>query len=315
MLQRIHVPMSGRPPSVNAWLVRLDAGGWMLVDGGPATDEAWSVLSRAIAAITGGGRPELNVITHMHLDHVGLVDRVRAAYGGVLAMGELDAARRRHAAGNPEEERDYRVEMLRSNGAPAAIVDAASGVAPATSGRFTDADLILGVESRPIEGAPEWISVWTPGHTAGHVALFRPRDRTLIAGDAVIPRVAPAVGVNRQRADPIGDYLDSLARLEALDPRIVLGGHGDTMHGSERIREIRAAVEFESRAVRDLLGNEPVTTWRVARLRYPDRELPPGLWIQVLRSVRAHLDRLARLGVATVVDSGAMTTFARAAAG
>lgn len=306
--------MPGRPSSVNAWLVPLDAGGWMLVDGGIDTDEAWSVLSAAIMATVGRDELKLNVITHMHVDHVGLVGRVRDAFGGALAMGELDATRRRHAAANPDEERDYRVAMLASNGAPEALVEAGAAAGrSAGGGPFTEVNLPLPSATETLSGAPEWVSVWTPGHTAGHTSLFRPRDGTLIAGDAVIPRVTPTIGVNRQRTDPVGDYLDTLDRLEALEPRVVLGGHGVELYGVDRIREIRTAVEAESRQIADLLGPEPLTAWQVVRMRHPGRDLPTGPWMQALREVRAHLDRLADQYVASHVEAEGPTEFVREA--
>ncbi|WP_217582322.1 MBL fold metallo-hydrolase, partial [Lysinibacillus sp. GbtcB16] len=37
-----------------------------------------------------------------------------------------------------------------------------------------------------IPGLPEWQWVHTPGHTPGHISLFREKDRSLIAGDAFV---------------------------------------------------------------------------------------------------------------------------------
>lgn len=37
-----------------------------------------------------------------------------------------------------------------------------------------------------VPGMPDWVSVPTPGHTAGHVSLFRPAGRVLLSGDALV---------------------------------------------------------------------------------------------------------------------------------
>src|SRR6185436_16692501 len=90
--------------------------------------------------------------------------------------------------------------------------------------------------------APGWRFVWTPGHTAGHVSLFRADDRVLVAGDAVMPRITPTLGVNRQREDPVGDYLEALERLRGLRPALVLPGHGEPLDdGGARMRELHDA--------------------------------------------------------------------------
>jgi glyoxylase-like metal-dependent hydrolase (beta-lactamase superfamily II) len=311
-IRRLTTPLPQRPGSVNAYLAPLDAGGWLLVDGGIDSEAAWAALSTAVTATASWGELKLHVVTHMHLDHIGLASRVRDASSVPLAMGELDAVRAAHAATDPEEEREYRSTLLRSNGAPpdvvAAVAGRSTGARPGRS-TFVPADLTLPSGSARLDEAPEWQSVWTPGHTAGHTALFRARDRTLIAGDAVIPRVSPTIGVNRQRVDAVGDYLDTLDRLQGLRPRVVLGGHGEMLEGSERIVELRREVEAEAVRVRDLLSSEPVTAWDLALQRYHGRELPTAVRVQALRETRAHLDRLVASGAALRLTNGGTDRF------
>jgi glyoxylase-like metal-dependent hydrolase (beta-lactamase superfamily II) len=124
----------------------------------------------------------------------------------------------------------------------------------------------------------------------------------LIAGDAVLPRITPTLGVNRQRADPVGDYVAALERLEALAPALVLGGHGAPT-GPQRVRELRAAAEAETEAVHACLAEGPLSTWGVVKRRYPGRELAPSTRMLAIRETRAHLDRLAAAGRAAVHPS------------
>jgi glyoxylase-like metal-dependent hydrolase (beta-lactamase superfamily II) len=216
-------------------------------------------------------------------------------------MGALDAARMAHAAARPDDEADYRRGLLRRCGAPAEFVETVEGGLSAARALAppVEVDARLEGEEGALPGAAEWRWVWTPGHTAGHVSLFRPGDGVLIAADAVLPRITPTLGVNRQREDPVGDYLDALARLEALSPRLVLPGHGQPPEdGIGRIRELRAAAERETETVAGLLGAEPITCWELVDRRYPDPdgEVPAGTRMLALRETLAHLDRLARAG-------------------
>lgn len=312
--------MPGRPPQVNAYLAECADGGWMLVDGGLNTDQAWAALDAGVRAAAGGwARVSVHVVTHMHMDHVGLAARVKDASGAALLTGRLDAERMAHAAAHPDEEADYRAALLRRCGAPGEMVRAVEelqrGARPFTAApRF---DGVLDGDGGEVPGAAGWRFVWTPGHTAGHVSLFRPADRVVIAGDAVLPRITPTLGVNRQRADPVGDYVAGLQRLEALDPSLVLPGHGEEPpDGVARIRELRAAADTETEAVGALLGARPRTCWEVVQARYPGREMPASTRMLALRETLAHLDRLVAAGRASVrQDGGAARFFPGAGAG
>ena len=302
-LWRISTPMPGRPPQVHAYLAELPGSGWMLVDGGIGTDEAWAALDAGVrAAAVGWGAVTVHVVTHMHMDHVGLASRVVAASGAPVLMGRLDAERMAHAAAHPDEEAEYRRALFGRCGAPAEWIERveqgharARAAAPPVR-----VDTMLDGDEGDVPGAAGWRFVWTPGHTAGHVSLFRPDDRVLVAGDAVLPRITPTLGVNRQRADPVGDYLDALDRLRALRPSLILPGHGEPPEdGDARMRELHDAASGETETVAALLDDAPASTWKVVDRRYADRELPPATRMLALRETRAHLERLVRGGRAT----------------
>lgn len=316
-LWRITTPMPSRPPEVHAYLAALDSGGWMLVDGGLNTAAAWDALDAGVRAAAGGWEAvTVHVVTHMHMDHVGLAARVRERTGAAVWMGRLDAERMAHAAAHPDDEADYRAGLLRRCGAPdemgrtvEALRRGAEPLAPPVT-----IDGMLDGEAGEVPGAPGWRFAWTPGHTAGHVSLFRPADRVLVAGDAVLPRITPTLGVNRQRADPVGDYAAALARLEALAPALVLPGHGRPPEdGMARIRELRAAADGETDTVAALLDEDGRTCWEVVDARYPGREMPPQTRMLALRETLAHLDRLAAAGRAALREDGdGAARFARA---
>jgi len=257
----------------------------------------------------------VHVITHMHMDHVGLASRVVAARGTPVLMGRLDAERMAHAAAHPDEEARYRRELFGRCGAPAEgieLVEQGHARARAAAPPVRVDTMLDGGEGE-VPGAPGWRFVWTPGHTAGHVSLFRPDDRVLVAGDAVLPRITPTLGVNRQRADPVGDYLEALDRLRALRPSRILPGHGDPLEdGDARMAELHDAASGETETVAALLDDAPASTWEVVDRRYAERELPPATRMLALRETRAHLERLVRGGRATRSEHDGADRFRRA---
>jgi glyoxylase-like metal-dependent hydrolase (beta-lactamase superfamily II) len=84
---------------------------------------------------------------------------------------------------------------------------------------------------------PEWQWIATPGHSEGHVSLWRERDQVLIAGDAITTtRQESLRAVLRQEREvrPPPAYFtpdwqsayDSMLRLRSLQPRLLASGHG-----------------------------------------------------------------------------------------
>jgi glyoxylase-like metal-dependent hydrolase (beta-lactamase superfamily II) len=112
-------------------------------------------------------------------------------------------------------------------------------------------DLGNRVQPLPADGtvpeAPGWRWIHTPGHTPGHVSLFRDQDRCLVSGDALITTKQESLAaVITQRCElhgPPAYYTpdwnssrDSVRRLAALAPAIIVAGHGQPMSG-EAMRE------------------------------------------------------------------------------
>jgi len=99
-------------------------------------------------------------------------------------------------------------------------------------------------EDGSVPGMPEFRWIHTPGHTPGHVVLFREDDRLLIAGDAfVTTRQESVLSVLSQRKEVNGppayytpDWVSarfSVEQIAALEPEIAATGHGVPVSGAE----------------------------------------------------------------------------------
>lgn len=298
---QIVVGLPFRPRTVHACLIEASPGSWMLVDGGVNSEQAWNTVDAAVNQLAGGWRAiAIHFVTHMHIDHFGLAGRVAAASDAVLLMSRLDAERAAHAQSNPAEEQEFRAELLARHGAPPTVWGApeeSSSVKPNPWLAYAAPDQVLDGERGPLPGAPAWEYHWTPGHTAGHLVLFRREGRLLVGGDAVLQNISPNIGVNRQRTDPVGDYLDALGRLVQLEPALIVPGHGPLItEPAARIGELRAETQRESERVLALLESAAATAWEIAAARYAGRDLPAHARVQALRETLAHLDHLQASG-------------------
>lgn len=107
-----------------------------------------------------------------------------------------------------------------------------------------------------IPGLPDWECIPTPGHTPGHVSFFRPSDRVLITGDALVTVNLNCLwgfllwGFRRNKQMLSGPpwyttwswraAKESVASVARVEPRVLATGHGMPMTGPTTARDVRA---------------------------------------------------------------------------
>jgi LPXTG-motif cell wall-anchored protein len=100
-----------------------------------------------------------------------------------------------------------------------------------------------------IPGIPEWKWIHTPGHTPGHISLFRESDGILIAGDAFVTTKQESVfavmaqkkelnGPPKYFTPDWGAAARSVKELAALEPSVIATGHGHAMYGDEARKDL-----------------------------------------------------------------------------
>ena len=204
------------------------------------------------ALLAGIGRSVRDVravlLTHGHLDHVGLAERIRREAAATVWVHELDApalaAPRRPASGARPEGRLGRY-LLRRPAALATPVHLARAGAFRTPAVGTASHLRAG-STLDVPGRPRAIEV--PGHTPGSVAFHLPAQGAVLTGDALVTRdsLAGRTGPTIVCAAFTHDTAQALSALESLvplDAALVLPGHGDPYeHGiSKAVRQARQA--------------------------------------------------------------------------
>jgi glyoxylase-like metal-dependent hydrolase (beta-lactamase superfamily II) len=195
------------------------------------------------------------VITHAHIDHYGLAGRLMELSGAELwmhTMTDLDCEKYRH----PDTARARRRDTYADHGVSPDEIDRIAD----TLGRWMPYLHSVVEASRRLRGG-ETIPVGnrlvevvhTPGHSLGHVCLWSPSDGALFSGDHLLPGVTPPVTFERGfDADPLRSYIDSLHRVAALDPAVVLPGHGPPFR--EGARRAEAIARNKRRRMEKILG-------------------------------------------------------------
>jgi hydroxyacylglutathione hydrolase len=152
-----------------------------------------------------------HLVTHAHADHQGASHEVCETLGIPLWVGEADAA--------AIEDGDIKSRMPRH---PVNTLFQAIFPGPPhpVARRLHEGDEVAGFQVLD-----------TPGHSAGHISLWREADGTLICGDVFtnIDTLTGIPGLHEPKAfftpDPARNR-ESMRRLAALRPRLVLFGHG-----------------------------------------------------------------------------------------
>jgi glyoxylase-like metal-dependent hydrolase (beta-lactamase superfamily II) len=274
-VQRLALPLGIHGvPTVSAYLLRDDAGD-VLVDCGVAAGgvgkeklDPCGALAAALRA-SGGSLERIAriVVTHAHIDHFGLAGEVVRRSGGELWMHEatrLDIAKYE----DPDEAVDRRTLMLADHGLfGRELTESSAGLRdwmPVMPSVGYPNRLLTGGEQLSA-GGRAWQVVHTPGHSAGHVCLWSEQDALLCSGDHLLQVVSPPVTFERGFGrDPMGAYLESLERVAALAPALVLPGHGPPFRdGARRARtiadgkrrrldKVRAMVEDRERSATEI---------------------------------------------------------------
>jgi glyoxylase-like metal-dependent hydrolase (beta-lactamase superfamily II) len=217
---------------VNVMFVGERGRDWTLVDAG--LSGMGRRIRHAAAEHFGKDRPPVAVVlTHGHFDHVGALHDL---------LERWDVPVYAH-----EEELPF---LNGTEAYPPPDPSVGGGLMALSSPLFPDGPFNFSkwLRALPADGSVPGMAGWqwihTPGHTPGHVSLWRARDRTLIAGDAFITTTQEsAYAVATQRPEIHGPPMyytpdwesaaDSVRHLATLEPERVVTGHGRALHGQE----------------------------------------------------------------------------------
>jgi glyoxylase-like metal-dependent hydrolase (beta-lactamase superfamily II) len=223
---RLPLPWPG-VPHCNAWAIAAGPG-IVLVDTGMHEPGSLAQLERAMDQVN--LRLEdvrLLACTHAHSDHWGQAASIMERAGCALWM-HPNHAHATAGAQDPQAALARRLEVGRQSGVPPQALaeyaermkDIPSGVAEVVE---PDHALVEGVTIESDLGS--WTAYETPGHAPSHVCLFQPERRLLISGDHVLGRISLFYDYG-YTPDPVGEFLGSLDKVDALDARLALSGHG-----------------------------------------------------------------------------------------
>ena len=314
-IQRLQIPTPFAVGPVNCYLI--DDRPLTLVDTGPNSGTALDELQRQLVE---AGRSieeiELIVITHQHIDHLGLVEIIVSHSGADVAAIDVVVPFMERYDADAERDDEFADALMRRYGIPDEVVDALRSVSASFRGwgaaaRVTrplaDGEL-LELGDRRLE------TQHRPGHSPSDTLYWDAGREILICGDHLIahissnPLLARPLDDSDKRPLALVTYLRSLARTRELPARIVLPGHGDPI--TDHVSLIDERFRFHRRRAEKLgalIAERPRTAYELAQELWGNVAVTQAFL--TLSEVVGHVDLLIGAGLVREVADGELVRF------
>jgi glyoxylase-like metal-dependent hydrolase (beta-lactamase superfamily II) len=314
-IHRLRIPTPFAVGRVNCYLIEDDP--LTLVDTGPnsgkALDELESQLSERGHAIDD---LELLIITHQHIDHLGLAEIVVQRSGAEVAA--LGSARERLANFDEDAEAEDRfaVELMLRNGIPEEVTVALRSVSRSFRGWGSHVTVTQPLaDGQALAFADRTLrAIHRPGHSPSDTVFWDEERRILIAADHLIAHISSNPLISRpldgsaERPQALVTYIESMLETRAMPAEIVLSGHGEPIVDHVTLIDERIAKhERRKEKIYELIEERPRSGFELAQAIWGNVAVTQAFL--TLSEVIGHADLLVNEGRVREAEDGEVVRY------
>jgi glyoxylase-like metal-dependent hydrolase (beta-lactamase superfamily II) len=306
----LRIPTPFQVGRVNTYL--LEDEPLTLIDSGPNSGKALDELERQLGAL--GHRIEdieLVIVTHQHIDHLGLVDIVAKRSGAEVAALDLLAPFIENFGEDADRDDAEAAALMRRHGISEEVVTALRQVTGSFRAWGSKAKVTRPLrDGETLELRDRSLEVQhRPGHSPSDTIFWDGETRILIAADHLIKHISSNPLISRpldgsaERTQALVTYLESLKRTRELPAEIVLGGHGEPITDHAALIDQRFAMhQRRAEKIYALIAEQPRTGHELAQALWGDVAVTQAFL--TLSEVIGHVDLLVNAGHVRESDDG-----------
>jgi glyoxylase-like metal-dependent hydrolase (beta-lactamase superfamily II) len=257
---------------------------------------------------------ELLILTHQHIDHIGLAEIIASRSGAEVAAIDVAVEVLRNFGEDAERDDQFAASLMLRQGVPEDVVTALQSVSRSFRAWGSRPDVTRPLhDGETLELRDRTLEVQhRPGHSPSDTLFWDPRRRILFAADHLIAHMTANALMTRrldgsdERPQALVTYIESMRRTRELPAEIVLSGHGDVITDhvtliDERFERYRRRAE----RIHELLVEQPRSGYEIAQALWGNIAVTQAFL--TTSEVLGHLDLLINKGrVREVEDDGAL---------
>ena len=295
---------------INCYLIEDDP--LTLVDTGPNSGRS---LDELVRMMDERGRSiddlELILVTHQHIDHIGLVEILVEHSGAEVAAIGVAADRLAAFESDSELEDQFAVEVMLRNGIPEDVTTALQGVSRSYRDWGSHA-----VVTKPLADGEELVlrdrrleTLHRPGHSPSDTVFWDEQRKILIAADHLIAHISSNPLISRPldgsagRPQALVTYIESMRKTREMPAEIVLSGHGEPITDHVALIDDRIAKhERRKEKIYKLIAEQPRSGFEIAQAIWGNVAVTQAFL--TLSEVIGHADLLVNEGRVREAEDG-----------
>jgi glyoxylase-like metal-dependent hydrolase (beta-lactamase superfamily II) len=306
----LRIPTPFAVGRVNCYLIEDEP--LTLVDTGPnsgkALDELQSQLAERGHLIDD---IELVIVTHQHIDHLGLVEIVVQRSGAEVAALGIAAERLANFDEDAEAEDRFAVDLMLRNGIPEEVTAALRSVSRSFRGWGSHVTVTKPLaDGQTLPFANRLLqAIHRPGHSPSDTVFWDEERKILIAADHLIahissnPLISRPLDGSNQRPQALVTYIESMRRTREMPAEIVLSGHGEPITDHVALIDDRIAKhDRRKEKIYKLIAAKSRTGYELAQATWGNVAVTQAFL--TLSEVIGHADLLVNEGRVREVDAG-----------